>query len=169
MVKKVAFNSQKSEETLSTENTNNSRISKVPTYKNKLKKSHFGKNRGLDIQNKFTCLLNESKRPIQSDFSTKISENDFTFENEIPGGFDNVDAISGCDENDKNSCYVAQEDLIIKPYIGLDWEDISVNSDSEFQYCPEKNLSYDKKKIKCMQCGYHFKNKEELNAHQIGH
>jgi len=53
---------------------------------------------------------------------------------------------------------VAQDDLRLKPYIGLDWEDISVNSDSEFQYFPEKVTS-DENKIKCTQCGYHFKNK----------
>lgn len=65
----------------------------------------------------------------------KQSESDdieLTFENEIPGGFDFIEDMSTNIENEDSSCYVDQEDLILKPYIGLDWNDIEVNSDSEF-------------------------------------
>ena len=123
-------------------------------FKNKLKKPHFGKPEVLNRYLKVPYRENGEKRPTHpfftEDFPEISYENpkiDSTFENEIPGGFDNVDAMSASIENEENSCYVPQEELELKPYIGLDWQDISVDSDSKYQYGPV--ISDEFTKIKC--------------------
>jgi len=78
--------------------------------------------------------------------------------NEIPGGFENINELSAPCSHEDSSDYFEVEEL--EQYVGLDWEDIEVNSDSE--------CSAPQNMLKCSECGHHFKNQVQLNAHQLG-
>jgi hypothetical protein len=48
---------------------------------------------------------------------------------EIPGGFENINDLSAPCTHENSSDYFEAEEL--EQYVGLDWQDIEVNSESE--------------------------------------
>ena len=56
---------------------------------------------------------------------------DEDFENEIPGGFDNIDSNENSiiEDSDDGDCYIKFPALEL--HIGPDWEDIEISSDCE--------------------------------------
>lgn len=68
--------------------------------------------------------------------------------NEIPGGFEDVNELSAPCHDDHCSDYFEVEE--IEQYVGLDWQDINVDSDSE------KDFESPQPKLKCNDCGHHF-------------
>lgn len=68
--------------------------------------------------------------------------------NEIPGGFELVNELSAPCHDDSNSDFFEVEE--IEQYVGLDWQDIEVDSDSERDFNEPQTL------LKCNDCGHHF-------------
>ena len=79
--------------------------------------------------------------------------------NEIPGGFEEVNELSAPCHDDQCSDFFEVEEL--EQYVGLDWQEIEVNSDSEQDYHVSQS------KLKCHDCGHHFTNQVSLVAHQL--
>ena len=158
-------NQSKFENTLSAMNTNHTQCTKPSTFKDKLKKTHYSKPEHQKQPRAIQLIIEDTENEYLL-LQDNNSNDDVLFQNEIPGGFENVQDLSTNIENEASSCYVAQEDLQLKPYVGLDWEDIHVDSDSEFNNCPEFNTPM---MLKCHECGHKFNNLVELNSHQLGH
>ena len=68
--------------------------------------------------------------------------------NEIPGGFEEVNELSAPCMDDNCSDYFEVEE--IEQYVGLDWQDIDVDSDSEKDFQTPQHM------LKCIDCGHHF-------------
>lgn len=64
-----------------------------------------------------------------------------------------------CQDDNCSDYFEVQE---IEQYVGLDWQDIEVDSDSERDFEVPQTL------LKCKECGLHFSSKEKLIAHQLG-
>ena len=106
----------------------------------------------LGTKNKFPCR-------------EKIVDLD-EFENEIPGGFEEVQSFDQCSTRDDTDRYVECPKFDL--YIREDWSDIEVSSDID------ENRAFQKKGFKnclkkCQQCGSQFLNQIDLNAHELTH